>query len=354
MSRKAVAFPGWSSNPYINQLYLAPRSAGWQVSTPRTVDELQSMASDLVRGDVLHVHWLAPVFTGAADDDAGRLCAEAFCDLLDELMSRGVRLFWTVHNVVSHDSSMYEHEVAVSAFLAERAEIVFVLNEATVSVTAPHYAIPPEKCRLLKHSSYLGIYPDAITRDAARTALEIAPDARVVGFVGQARPYKGISTLLEAADELAELGEPVTVLIAGKTPAEEVDELRDAIERCGADVRWSPGFVPDTELQTWFRASDVIALPYARVLNSGSAYLTATFGTPCVLPDEPQFRALFGSEPWVSLFDREHGPAGLAKALLTQIPQDADAAAAATSFARARTPFDMSREYFEIMTGQDR
>ncbi len=345
MGRQIAAFPGWSANPYINLLYLAPRCAGWNVETPKSVDELWRAVENFSRGDVIHVHWLSPVFAGAPDAATAERQSRDFRGKIDRLLNKGIRLFWTIHNVTAHDSAFYDQEVALSQYLSDRSELIFVLNSATVEVTAPHYSVPPDKVRLLLHSSYQGVYPQGDTQEEARSRLGIASDVPVVGFVGQARPYKGIDTLLQAATLLIPRVPELVVLVRGKTPEDEMARLRASVENCGADVRWDPTFVPDDELQTWLRASDVIALPYARVLNSGSVYLSATFGVPCVLPREKQFESLFATEDWVTYFERDTGAPGLADALLSALAKSGFARESAEAFARRRTPFEMSCEY---------
>jgi glycosyltransferase involved in cell wall biosynthesis len=48
-------------------------------------------------------------------------------------------------------------------------------------------------------------------------------------------------------------------------------EIRDAL-------------VPDDELQVYFNACDVVALPFRKVLNSGSLLLAMSFGCPVAAP----------------------------------------------------------------------
>ena len=69
-------------------------------------------------------------------------------------------------------------------------------------------------------------------------------------------------------------------------------EIQRAIER---DVsRWRVlqriGFIPDEETELYFKAADVLVLPYTRVYQSGVIVLGYTFGLPVIAADVGSLR----------------------------------------------------------------
>jgi beta-1,4-mannosyltransferase len=88
---------------------------------------------------------------------------------------------------------------------------------------------------------------------------------------------------------------------------------RRALARPGVRIELTDAVVPDDELQLYFNACDVVALPFRQVLNSGSLLLAMSFGCPVVAPR-------LGSIPEVACPEGWHGydpadPGGLAGAL---------------------------------------
>src|SRR5213594_1111916 len=53
---------------------------------------------------VLHLHWLARVLRGVADEDEGLERVTSFVAALDAFRMAGGRIVWTVHNVLPHDT----------------------------------------------------------------------------------------------------------------------------------------------------------------------------------------------------------------------------------------------------------
>lgn len=347
-----LAFPAWRDNPYLNLLYLAPRGAGWDVQGTTAYEELVKRVRGLGRGDVLHVHWTQPICQTAPDEASARERLETFAATVQAARASGVRLIWTVHNTLPHETAYRELEIELAERLGELADTVIQINAHTHEAVAEEYALPADKLVTLPHASYTGIYPSTITRRDAREALGVPQLSPTIAFVGQIRPYKGITTLLSAAEVLGTQVEDLTLLLAGKTREEVLPEIDLHLPRDVRTVRHHE-FLTDAEMSVWFSAADVMVFPYARVLNSGSLLLAATLGRPCVLPREPHLVAEFGDETWVSFY-RQSGDvvANLATAVRRALVSARRTGHDATSYARRYTPYSMSRDFLRILDGE--
>lgn len=335
-------------NPYSTMLYLHPRAAGWKVLETSQVNRLLRHLERTDPGDVLHIQWSWPLFRSDATYAEAQKTVETFFAALDAALSRGIRLVWTVHNLASHDAEFFELEAQFNNFMARRAEIVIQLNDYTETICREMYTIGSAVFVTIPHSSYQGIYADAVTVEEARRAFGIPESDSVIGFVGQVRPYKGIERLIETAAQIQRSGRKITVLIAGR-PREGVDEeLLRLVERHGVHCVHHFTFVDDEDLQLWFKATDVMVFPYRKVLNSGSAYLSSSFGTPCVLPREAQFEELFGDEEWVGLFSPEDGQ-DLRRVVEDMLDASAQRKMAATAFSRRHLPWFMSARFLDVL-----
>src|SRR5690606_17669800 len=84
-----------------------------------------------------------------------------------------------------------------------------------------------------------------------------------------------------------------------------------------ARIRLQFDFIADEHVQRYFRAADLVVLPYREILNSGTALLALSFDRPVLLP-----RAGAGDElsrrvgsAWVRTYDDELSGADILAAL---------------------------------------
>jgi glycosyltransferase involved in cell wall biosynthesis len=137
--------------------------------------------------------------------------------------------------------------------------------------------LPEDKVHVIHHGAFEHV--------AAGPASPLAPpldrvDEPVVLFFGLLRPYKGIKTLLDAwrgitGAELWVVGRPML----------DLAPLRAAAT---ASVRFIDRYVPEPDVQAYFRRADLIVLPYERTDRFDQSGVLATalaFGKPVVLTD---------------------------------------------------------------------
>lgn len=121
-------------------------------------------------------------------------------------------------------------------------------------------------------------------RDDALNQLGLSKDVRYVLFFGFIRDYKGLDLLLKAwADEkLRQL--PVKLIIAGEfyTDARPYEELIQQLELEGRIIRHHD-FIPDSEVNLWFSASDLVAQTYKHATQSGVTQIAYFYGKPMLV-----------------------------------------------------------------------
>lgn len=340
--------PYWDSNPYQNLLYLEARSDGWEVNALFSLEQLQHLAHSVHPGDILHVHWTTTLTDGATTHEQFLRRVREIDAALQTLQQRGGRVFWTVHNLVSHDSDFPEAEFALARTLNERANTIYVLNRATAEAAAPYYNLTPAKIRLLPHGSYQGIYPSPPAREEARLQVRLANDSAAIGMVGMLRGYKGIRDLIAAGDILNQRA-AIEILLAGKADGNTAAMLVE-LRKDRPYLHTRTDFLTDTELVANVAALDVVVLPYMRVLNSGSVLLAASLHRRTVLPGTPHLRTEFGDQPWITFFDAGAAgpsrPFAIADAVDRSLQLDEQLVEQSSdSFSRSYTLVDMSREF---------
>jgi beta-1,4-mannosyltransferase len=251
--------------------------------------------------------------------------------LLDDLKALGARLVWTVHNVLPHDTRFEEQEVALRRDVLERADLVHVMSPRTAELMSGWLTLPDAGSGRLyrcEHPGYHGVYPDWVSRAQARRRLRIPDGALALLLTGALKPYKGLTELLDALEEVSARRPGEVVLIAAGRP-DDTPETAEFVARAAAHpaVRLLPGPVADADVQVLMRAADVVALPYRRCLNSGVLALALTFGRPVLLPATAGVADLVAGGAGL-VYDPEPDGA-LAAAVESCLSWDLDAAGAA-------------------------
>ena len=232
--------------------------------------------------DVLHINWLHH-FYRSEDLETGVARLNAFVDRLHFAKHLGYGIVWTMHNFYPHERPFPELDHLAQLAMCGVADHVVAHCDYAANLARKHF-YRLKNLHVIPHGNYIDAYPNDISREDARSRLNIADDAFVYVFVGNARPYKGIERLLAAFDDVAD-GKSVLLLMmrSGLNP-EYADEIK---EKVAGDDRvlafTSPFFVRD-EFQTYLNAADVAVLPFVDVLTSGSAILALSFGKPLILP----------------------------------------------------------------------
>ena len=356
-------FPDYNrANPYQGMLFAGLAAVdAYPVAVTDVIEHLENRSVAPVPG-TLNIHWTTPIMQYATGPFRAAIELDRFSAALHKFRTAGGRLVWTLHNVLPHEARHVWAETQLAQLLADRADAIHALSEITARQASEVLRLDPHRVVVIEHSSYLGRYPDWISRDAARKKLGLGPDDKVLVALGGIRPYKGLGRLLDVFHELAEDDPTLRLLVAGK-PA-QTQETAGLKRRCEQSSRVISEFsyVPDDQLQVWFGAADLAVLPYSRILNSGVFWLAQTFGLPIVGPRTGALLDL-ADEPHVRLFNPrdDRSLKQTLRATIVELVNDPERLAAAreSSFraAQARPPHRMAGDFAEfiepLLVGQD-
>jgi D-inositol-3-phosphate glycosyltransferase len=129
----------------------------------------------------------------------------------------------------------------------------------------------------------------------ARHRLGLDERDKVLLFFGNIGPYKGLEYLVDAFQHVAAADSRLHLVIAGKPKlgAEGyVKDIQHAIDRDPSRGRIIQNieFIPDEDTEVYFKAADVLMLPYTEVFQSGVLVLGYTFGLPVIASDVGSLR----------------------------------------------------------------
>ncbi|MCC6454515.1 MAG: glycosyltransferase [Caldilineaceae bacterium] len=320
------------ANPYAG---LLARALG-KIGVEMVAGHAREFTEEWVRANqgkvnVLHLNWLHLMYD--APDLPGKVArAAAFINNLTLAHRLGYKIVWTVHNLYPHESQSHELDHLVRVAVANLATAIIAHCEQARSLVEQHFH-RTDNVVVIAHGHFIDIYPNSISRSAARQQLGIAEENFVYLFFGNVRPYKGLENLLHAFKALP--GEHLTLLLAAKVYNDYGDRFVE--EARGADPRilvCPSRFFANEEFQLYFNAADVSVLPFLDVLTSGSTITALSFGLPVIVPPAGCLRELVDERMGI-LYDQQQ-PDALQEAMLAMQQRDLPAARQA-AYARAQS-----------------
>jgi glycosyltransferase involved in cell wall biosynthesis len=221
------------------------------------------------------------------------------------------------------------------------------MDTNTASIVAPLYQLPADRTVVIPHGSYVGVYPDVVSREEARRQLRLREHEIALLMLGGIRPYKGLGLLLDVFDELSRSDPRLRLLVVGK-PSDMADCERWR-ERCEQHPRIVAHFAHAADAD-WYRAADLAVLPYVSILNSGSFQLALSFDLPVVGAREGSLAALL--DPAYTEAFAPGSAADLRRALetaLSRLVGRPEVRRAAHAAARMYLPSAMARDFADAV-----
>lgn len=274
---KVLFLPYLAANPYQSMLARELSERNVEVTPGSSLKKVPLWG----RGspDAIHLHWLPVLDTSLKS----RVKLWFFCVKLRLLRLLGTKVVWTVHNLKSHEGKAKNMELALAKGVAKASTGMIVHSPIAEQIVRREFSMQDaKKITCIPHGNYIGVYPNTLSKEAARSRLGIPQDSLVLLFLGLIRPYKGVNDLV---DQFRRLEAPnVRLIIAGKPISSEA--LTELEQRIGNDqgIQLIPGYVQDADLQLYFNCSDAVVYPYREVLTSGAVVLGMSFAKACVAP----------------------------------------------------------------------
>ncbi len=138
--------------------------------------------------------------------------------------------------------------------------------------------------------------PDTkLTSLEAKSRVGVNRSEKTILFFGGIRPYKGLEYLVAAFKEVALQDKAYRLIIAGEPKKEAIQywrEIQQTIDReqMSEQVIQDIRFIADEETEVYFKAADVVVLPYTQVFQSGVLFLAYNFGLPVIATDVGSLR----------------------------------------------------------------
>ena len=234
----------------------------------------------------------------------------------------GKRVVLTVHNVNTEkrdnkDSALNRSTLRIQYRLADR---LFVHTGKMKQELIGEFGVQATRISVIP----LGINNFApqtdLTPAEAKRQLGIRQDEKAILFFGRITPYKGLEILVEAFQKSLPPADKYRLMIAGRPeeateatywgPIREV--LREDVHKGRVLLRAE--HILDAETELYFKAADVLVLPYRNIYQSGILFLGYSFGLPTLAANVGSLKDEM-IEGRTGLLFKPEDPADLAKAI---------------------------------------
>jgi glycosyltransferase involved in cell wall biosynthesis len=198
------------------------------------------------------------------------------------------RLVLTVHNVNilkrdGNDGFINRVTLKIQYRLVDH---MFVHTEKMKRELQDKFGVPAQKISIIPFGINSTVPNTAMSRIEARRRLGLSDRHKPILFFGNIAPYKGVEYLVEAMSHVVATLPECRLIIAGRPKGAEDYwaniERRISALGLGDKVIQRIGYVPDAEIEVFFKAADVFALPYVEVFQSGVLFLGYNFGLPVI------------------------------------------------------------------------
>ncbi len=209
----------------------------------------------------------------------------------------GKKVVLTAHNVNqarrdAHDSWMNRITLRMQYWLCNG---IFVHTQKMKDELLADFDVADRAVTVIRHPINNAFPDTALTPSEAKRQLGIQEQEKTILFFGRIRPYKGLEYLLEAFEQIETDAKNYRLIIAGepKKGSEEYLEVIQQIigrERNAGRIISRIKFIPDEEMELYFKAGDVLVLPYKEIFQSGVLFLAYSYGLPVIATDVGSFR----------------------------------------------------------------
>lgn len=274
-------------NPYQQELARALERNGVSVTMSNGIGRMPVLGAITThwKPDILHLHWTHG-FIVAGSSAKTILKASRFLVELLIVKLLGIKIVWTVHNLLEHERRQPRLELFFNRIFVRLYDHLIAHCSFAQEAVIQTYRLPDRfkaKINVIPHGHYLDSYENKLTQEEARARMGLGKEESVFLYLGQIRPYKGVFQLI---DTFRKLESPRARLIIVGRPANEAIEAA-LKERCQLDnrIRTFLQFIPDREIQLYMNAADVVVLPYQDILTSSGALLAMSFGKAVIIPN---------------------------------------------------------------------
>jgi D-inositol-3-phosphate glycosyltransferase len=201
------------------------------------------------------------------------------------------KIVLTIHNVNarkrdSKDTALNRLTLRLQYRLADH---IFVHTEQMRRELIEDFGAQSARISVIPFGINNAVPNTGLTEQEAKQRLGIGDDKKTILFFGNITPYKGLEYLLAAFQQVLARCDDYRLIVAGRPKNCERywTQIKETIQEQvrGDRLLLRANFIPDEETEIYFKAADVLVLPYKQIYQSGVLFLGYSFGLPVLAAD---------------------------------------------------------------------
>lgn len=204
----------------------------------------------------------------------------------------GKKIVLTVHNVNagkrdSKDTYFNRRTLGIQYRVAEH---IFVHTDDGKRELSDDFGVQETRVSVIPFPINNAVPRTRLTQSEAKLRLGIRDNNKAILFFGRITQYKGLEYLIAAFQQVLARHDDYRLIVAGRPENDFQKYWSEIQERTREDVRSGrmllrADHIPDAETEVYFKAADVLVLPYKQMYQSGVMFLGYSFGLPVLASD---------------------------------------------------------------------
>lgn len=209
----------------------------------------------------------------------------------------GKKVVFTAHNINAEErdgKSTFINRLSLKCMYGIVGHIIVHTKKMKAQLIEV-FNIRENKVTVIPHG-ILNIVPNTeLTTMEAKQKLALKGNDKVLLFFGRIAPYKGLEYLMLALVKLKEKYNDLRLIIAGRVNRksgvywENINRIIEERDLTDYIIR-KIGFIPDEEIEVYYKCADVLILPYKNIFQTGVTFLSYSFGLPVIASDVGSLR----------------------------------------------------------------
>jgi D-inositol-3-phosphate glycosyltransferase len=204
----------------------------------------------------------------------------------------GKKVVLTAHNINTEkrdakDTRLNRFTLRIQYHLTDH---VFVHTDQMKSELTREFGLPRNRVTVIPYGINNAVRQTELCSKEAKQQLGIRDTEKTILFFGRITPYKGLDYLVTAFQKDFAKRNDYRLIIAGR-PMPGCEEYWRAVQEAiqkdvhSGRILIRADFIPDDEIEVYFKAADILVLPYRHIYQSGVLFLGYSFGLPVLAAD---------------------------------------------------------------------
>ncbi len=195
------------------------------------------------------------------------------------LMLRKIPKIFVCHNVFPHERFPMDRFLTKlvlkrgAAYITHSEKDAADLKQVTKSPVYETTVLPVHNAFKIQNMS----------KEQAKREAGAAPEKKMLLFFGFIRDYKGLRHIISAMPEIVKYDPNIELWVVGEFRNDKESYL-EQIKKCGVsgNIRLVDGYIPDSGIEKYFAAADIVVLPYESATQSGIVQIAYGFEKPVI------------------------------------------------------------------------